>query len=163
MPCFANAQVSETTCRLPCERFPVYYLVASALVTVSRSPASLNSVWNRLVTSFRPDKLYIDPQVDFDAASETLRIQVASQLLDKQVRLSREALRKGRGVVDGRRFILEKKNTKNFSKPFMIANGSIAGYWSARSKMFPTVLQNCASCMRLNLRRWQLFESMKHP
>lgn len=74
----------------------------------------LTSVWNTLLTTFRPDKLYIDPQVDFDAASETLRIQVTSQLLNKQVRLSREALRKGRGVADGRRFILDRNEHRDF-------------------------------------------------
>ena len=74
----------------------------------------VTSVWNRLVTSFRPDKLYIDPRVEFDEASGALRIRVDSLLFDKQVRLSREAIRKGHGRVDGRRFVLDKKEHRQF-------------------------------------------------
>ncbi len=71
-------------------------------------------VWNRLVTSFRPDKLYIDPQVDFDESSGSLHIRVDSELPNKRVRLSREAIRKGRGSAEGRRFIIDKKEQKEF-------------------------------------------------
>ena len=69
----------------------------------------LTALWNRIATTFRPDKLYIDPEIDFDASTETLRIRISAELKDRRLRLSKEAIRKGRGTVDGRRFRIDKR------------------------------------------------------
>ena len=61
-------------------------------------------LWNRLATLIRPDELLLQPTIDFDARTGTLKILVASDLNGKIVNISRRSLIKGRGVFRGRRF-----------------------------------------------------------
>lgn len=74
----------------------------------------LNAFWNTLVTSLRPYKLYIDPRIDFDEASGSLRITVGSRLNDRLIRISKEALRKGHGRIQASKFRIDQKEREEF-------------------------------------------------
>jgi SNF2 family DNA or RNA helicase len=72
------------------------------------------SLWNSIITSLRPDKLYIDPEIDLDLSSETLKISVSADLNGRRIRLSHQAIRKGHGRFNGRKFRIDPREQEEF-------------------------------------------------